>query len=47
MQVPRPLFLGLGRAREHLIFFITVTGDFDTKGLSHTVESTAVTTWKL
>lgn len=23
MQVPRPSFLGLGRAREHLIFFIT------------------------
>lgn len=47
MQVPRPSFLGLGRARKHLIFFITAPRDFDTNGLSHTVESTAVTTWKL
>lgn len=47
MQVPRPSFLGLGRARKHLIFFITAPRDFDTNGLSHTVESTAATTWKL
>lgn len=28
-------------------FFVTVPSDFDTNGLSHTVESTAAATWKL